>query len=345
MSAISISEFLPTPEAITYPTPAKEILGFCSKNGVPLSLEMTGLLTGEKLPSARYGTEYTLASGNLIRTITREERDINRREVFGLSNLYGLEEQITEEVRKESGLKPQEVLDLTNLEVTEVLRNPTGRYPGINILTTTDCHFQASKIFLSLASQAIYPEHLTGLTFERSTLNRCELCKDSEYYLSARLDPTLAYSYDASSTIFHQNGEPVFFQKTGRYKTGYSAENGRVFTNATAINLKPVEVNGIVLPQGTLFGLNTDIDSPTDQENQRSYVLNRGNQSFEINRVISVMPLRLTMFAIPPEEQEVTFGFHFTDVVETLDSWTHQTTKKLPTLQEFQTKAERILEQ
>jgi len=315
-------------------TACGEIVKFCETNGIPLSKRMRGYLTGEGVKTERYGSEYTLASGHLIRTITRAEGDGSRLEVFGLGygNQFELEGEISAELAQDRSLSDERIRDLVELEMFEIMRDPRGRYPGIlKLESLADVEMSESAgLFLDLCGQCFRKLDGSGKnpSFERSNRGRYLFCSDSEFYMAARLSERID---GADSTVFFDGDKPIFFQKTGRFKTSYGKEGDGFVTNATAITLCPVEVNGIVLPSGTLVGLETNID-----EGGESYVRKEGDQRYGIERIKGIMPLRLSIFAVDESEQERAFGSHYTKFKDTVEGWGG----RVPVLEDFVKKAE-----
>lgn len=112
-------------------------------------------------------------------------------------------------------------------------------------------------------------------------------------------------------TIFQKNGRPILIQKTGGYKTNFDDETGA--TNATALNLEPIFVSGVLYPPGTLFAVM--------KKGGPKYVKKIGNQVYDSSEIQGLLPLRLSMYAISEGEQrKESFGTQYIDFLDSLEN-------------------------
>jgi len=176
---------------------------------------------------------------------------------------------------------------------------------------------EGTKLFLFLYSQNFFPIERSGeyegfLSFVRSKKNvRFYHCKDSEYYFSHCLRSNDTGNYNSPErTIFQKNGRPILIQKTGGYNTNFDDRTGE--TNATALNLEPIFVSGVLYPPGTLFGV--------EKKGDPKYVRNIGNQVYDISEIEGLLPLRLSMYAITQGEQrKEAFGTQYKEFLKSLE--------------------------
>jgi len=309
---------------------SKQFFDFCNQNQIPINHNL--------LPEThikRYGSEFLQSTGKLIRRGTSPDSNM-RMGVLGLDS-GSLEEEITKEIMENNPETEKRALqDLLRLEMVEVLNNPTGRYRGL--LKLDKIQERAKGIFKDLTGiiAGIYHPETAGNTkyptFTRyQERNRWAVCKDSEFYLAARLNNNLRQNYDASITVFiDKDGKSILMQKTGGYKTELQNNKGVATTNATAINLVPIVVEGVVIPPGTLLGIHP-------KDNNYLYTKRKGDQIKQLNDIDSIIPLRLTIFAIPEKERLLACGKQYEEYIN------DERVKHVRTLEQFKERTASVL--
>ena len=327
--------------------PAKEVLDFFDNNGVQVSPRLRSLLDGSELRGYyRSGTEFTQASGHLIRTLTRPDT-LSRYEAFGLciDDFGQLEADIEKEITLhtlDDNLSDSEIRELVRLELFEIAKDPSVRYRSdLGMANLEDLGLSpAAYMLLDICRQAFSgKEEPADYSFDRSRpKQQCLFCKDSEFYMAARLNNSFKFGYNANCSIFCEGNIPVFFQKTGGYKVDYDSDGDNFVTNATALTLQPIKVGGIVLPPGTLVGLETDIDVEGNGYGD-TYITKGYDQKFDVSRITGVIPLRLSIFTLEADEQERGFRQHYLDFKDTVEGWGGE----VPTLEDFVMKAKGLI--
>jgi len=315
-----------------------EILRFFEENDIPLSYEISGILTSELHTGHRYGTEFAIASGKLVRHLVR--KPARKLALMDLDDPNVITQRIAEEMMEDGELDKLTIearMELIRLESEEVQQNPLAHFPNVRImkkLAEGAGLSQASRLMVDLIAQAASEDLPSEYEFDVDEEGKYLLCKDSEYYLARRIDRTYEDRFGAKCTVYHDKyGDPVFFQKTGSYKVNYERDARGITTNATAITLKTITVNGVNVPPGTLVGLRTNIDDTTNSD--RTHLREGINQAYDISTIEAVMPLRLTMFAVDDGEREFVFGEQYTELKSAIG--------EVPSLNDFETKARGVL--
>jgi hypothetical protein len=210
-----------------------------------------------------------------------------------------------------------------------VTKDPAQIPPGLTALATFIPSTTTERLLVDLLMGAVLRpdrEDIPAFNYEkkRMWLN----CKDSEFYMSSTLGGTsLRRECLARAAVYcNETGQPIIYQKRG----DYAIKHNDVHSNSTAITLKPILVNGMLLPPGTLIGLESSQDN-INQEKTRDHVL-------PISCITGVIPLRLTVFALSPPEAMSTFGLHYLDFFQS----SHACNKFVPTLETFQVWAEEV---
>ncbi len=320
--------------------PCREFLNFLDKNEIPLADHIREVAEGTSI-NTRHGNEFSQASGKIIRRVcAHQPGEILRLRSFGL-NYAEIEDDIIDFIKsQDEELSPFEVDRLVELEMEELPRNPKGFYDQMNSLEADqEFNHQGTELLVSLLKDSINPQETTPKTTELDyePTYKFNICKDSEFYLSASIEPKFRRENAASVLVYYDDSGPLILQKTGRYKINHKPnykEKGS--SNSTAVTLRPIVVNGIKLPPGTLVG-------PAMTEKAESLVESPNDNALPISELKGIHPLRLTIFSLPPEEQEATFGEHYKDFDETLKGWTYQR-RDLPTIETFQKFAEKVVE-
>lgn len=254
-----------------YPTASQEILTFLKDINLHPAPELISLLT-LAIPDSTYGPGYILASGKLLRSITRPLSDPRRFELF-----------------------PQ-------LTAHQFFSTEADETKSLGLISTA-----SAKIFIDLIAQVLSPRTLpTYPDFPYFSSTRYLNCSNAEPLFATRIDDKS--DPGEAITIFYQDDTPVIIQKSGLFQS-YSYEN---VTNATALTLKSVRVNGVTLPPGTLVGLETSLNQGIDAQSPQPYYLDRRDQIFPLSVIQGLMPLRLTMYAIDRSEWPDTFGSEYT---------------------------------
>jgi hypothetical protein len=210
-----------------------------------------------------------------------------------------------------------------------VTKDPAQIPPGLNVLDTFIPSTTTERLLVDLLKGAVLRPDRDGIpAFNYERKRKWLNCKDSEFYMSVTLGGTdlRRDSYARVAVYCNETGQPVIYQKRGDYGIKHNDDH----SNLTAITLKPILVNGMLLPPGTLIGLESSQDS-INQDTTRDHVL-------PISCITGVIPLRLTVFALPPSEAMSTFGLHYLDFFQS----SYSRNKFVPTLETFQVWAEEV---
>jgi hypothetical protein len=320
-----IEEFVKDKEV---PQTSVELLSFMTENNIPFeSVSKIDRMSGlERL--GRYGNQFAISTKSLIENLPKRdsssgEIDKSSQRVLGME-ILDLEYIFYEYSNTHPSfryLSNKERGAFVQMKISEFAKNPTKFYPGLKKLLDPSIRslnseppkdmLEGTKLYLFLYSQMFFPiekegEYADCETFEfPKEVKSYFFCKDSEFYFNSRLDTADSGEINSPDrTVFHKNGKPILLQKTGGYKTEYGDRGG---TNATAINLEPIFVSGILYPPGTLFGV--------VKKGDPGYVKNTGNQIFDISKIEGLVPLRLSIYSISPDEKqrEDAFGVHYKD--------------------------------
>lgn len=309
------------------PQSSVEILNFILNNNIPFeSMSKMDRIAGLER-AGRYGNQLAMSTKSLIESLPR--RDANGELDKSSQKVFGIDYLDLENTFYDYSISHQSFINLSYEEreafiqkkINEFTKNPENFYPGVKKLLDPSIRSlnselpngmsEGAKLYLFLYSQVFYPIEKTGEyadcdTFEiPNKVTSYYFCKDSEFYFNSRIDvKNTGRETSPDRTVFHRNGKPILLQKTGGYKTEFGDKGS---TNATALNLEPIFVSGILYPPGTLFGV--------VKKGDPGYVKKKGNQSFDISEIEGLVPLRLSIYSISPDakQREDAFGVHYKD--------------------------------
>lgn len=310
------------------PQSSMQLINFMMENNIPFeSVSKIDRVAGlERL--GRYGNQFAISSKSLIEALPKRdsksgEIDKSSQQVFG-TELLDLENIFYEYSMSHPSfvnLSPEERDAFVQKKISEFIEKPEKFYPGVKKLLDPSIRslnsetpkemLEGTKLYLFLYSQMFFPiekdgEYADCETFEvPKKVTNYFFCKDSEFYFNSRLDTKDTGGINSPDrTVFHKDGKPILFQKTGGYKTEFG-ERGD--TNATALSLEPIFVSGILYPPGTIFGI--------VKKGSPDYVKEKGNQSYDISEIDGLVPLRLSIYSISPDkkQREESFGVHYKD--------------------------------
>jgi len=323
---------------------------FCREKGIPLvSLQLIRFFYKHSIPfdsleenermieleyMGRYGNQFARSTAKLVERV-RDPDNPNRR-TYGY-DLYELKDMFLAELKFRDGSDPasknsRNARDAreaaAQVMIREFISNPAKFYPGLGYLQHPSIRslssdlpngmLEGTKLFLFLYSQNFFPIEKTGEYESCESFNRIKnpaqylFCKDSESYFNHRLRSNdTGDETSPERTIFQKNGRPILIQKTGGYKTNFDDETGA--TNATALNLEPIFVSGVLYPPGTLFAV--------VKKGDPKYVKKIGNQVYDSSEIQGLLPLRLSMYAISEGEQrKESFGTQYIDFLDSLEN-------------------------
>ena len=150
----------------------------------------------------------------------------------------------------------------------------------------------ASKFLVSLLNGSVTRDSPVEPGFTSAgKSNGKSVCRESEdnfiIALGMGTERKFATKNHKTNRVFAgKDGNPIFFQK------GYNI--------GTSLSLKPVALNGIGYPAGTLFSLNTFRSAAGN-------TVEDGLDAHTLEDISSLAPMRLSAFAFPRAEQEPTF--------------------------------------
>lgn len=219
------------------------------------------------------------------------------------------------------GLSYEERDEFVQKKIQQFIENPEKFFPGVKKLLNPSIRslsekspegmLESTKLYLFLYSQMFFQikkegEYANYESFEVPKKNPSYFfCKDSEFYFNSRFDTQdTGRITSPDRTVYSKNGKPILIQKTGGYKTEFG-DKGE--TNATALNLEPIFVAGILYPPGTIFGL--------VKKGSPDFVKNLGNQNYDLSEIEGLVPLRLSIYSISKEgnQRQEAFGIHYKD--------------------------------
>jgi len=319
----------------------KEVLSYVEENGIPLSFEMKRLL--ELKDDGRYGGAIALATGELMRNLAlygTGSQEVNE-SIFGI-NTYESWDDILDYIKDgDPTLNDDETRRLAEMEIAEVMSNPREFYGLTPLNESVDTSPMATRI-IGLLRQATYQETppegtpIFDAVSDRKT--RFANCKDSEFYLSKTL-PESAGRREGARTIVYcdESGRAVLYQKAGDYHIDTRSNSNAHFESATAISLCEICVNGVMLPPGTLVGLDT-----IHGMNYRKFM---DDTVMGIDQITGVLPLRATMYTDEPIDPVTTFGQHYTDFLENISAHReYGLGEEVPTLETFRDYARQVVD-
>lgn len=336
------------------PLVSLQLIRFFYKHGIPFDSIENNERMIELEHKGRYGNQFARSTAKLVERI--RDPDKPNRSTYGYE-IYDLKDMFLAELESQDGSHPasknsRQARDIREESaqgmIREFISNPTKFYPGLAYLQHPSIRslssdlpngmLEGTKLFLFLYSQNFFPIEKTGEYESCESFNRIKnpaqylFCKDSESYFNHRLrinDTGTKTSPDR--TIFQKNGRAVLIQKTGGYKTNFDDRTGT--TNATALNLEPIFVSGVLYPPGTLFAV--------VKKGDPKYVQNIGNQVYDSSEIQGLLPLRLSVYAITEGEQrKESFGTHYADFLDSLQN----TNTPEGTIQMFKELAQQIIE-
>jgi len=309
------------------PLASIQLLDFFLKNGIPFeSISKLDRLGGlERM--GRYGNQFAISTKSLIESLPRRnpegELDKSNQQVFGMDFL-DLEQTFYEYSMSHPsfiGLSYEERDEFVQKKIQQFIENPEKFFPGVKKLLNPSIRslsekspegmLESTKLYLFLYSQMFFQikkegEYANYESFEVPKKNPSYFfCKDSEFYFNSRFDTQdTGRNTSPDRTVYSKNGKPILIQKTGGYKTEFG-DKGE--TNATALNLEPIFVAGILYPPGTIFGL--------VKKGSPDFVKNLGNQNYDLSEIEGLVPLRLSIYSISKEgnQRQEAFGIHYKD--------------------------------
>lgn len=150
----------------------------------------------------------------------------------------------------------------------------------------------ASKFLVSLLNESVTRDSPIESDFSYTGKTKGKsVCRESEdNFIIALGNGTerkfVTKNHKTNRVFAGKNGSPIFFQE------GYNV--------GTSLSLKPVALNGIGYPAGTLFSLNT-VSSAAGN------TIEDGLDAHALEDISGLAPMRLSVFAFPRAEQEPTF--------------------------------------
>lgn len=314
----------------------QEVSSILEKEGVPLSEEMKRLLNIEDERSKnRYGNPYALVSGKIMRELVlhgSNSSDANR-ELFGIETYNAWDDILDYLAKEHPELDQQQRDEVASMELAEVMEDPREFY-GLSSLQNIDGQSMGATALLDLLRQAAYPIQAEESTPKFACVeNRKKTygnCKDSESYLSAALEGGNGRAYGARAVVYTDtDGNPVIYQKAGHFHI----EDSGTYSNATGITLRPVLINGILVPAGTLVGIENDIDNHRDVKE---------DQVKSVSEINGLLPLRLSMYSFEPDESAKIFGQQYREFGEVVQAWDKN--ESVPTMETFEAHTQKIIE-
>jgi hypothetical protein len=309
------------------PLAAVQLLNFMIENNIPFESVSKIDRTAGLERMGRYGNQFAISTKSLLENLPKRnsagELDKSNQQVFGME-LLDLENTFYEYSLTHPsfiGLSNEERDLFVQKKIQQFIENPEKFYPGIKKLLHPSIRslsekppegiLEGTRLYLFLYSQMFRKiekegEYASYESFESPKNSPSYFfCKDSEFYFNSRFNTQDSGQINSPDrTVFSKNGRPILIQKTGGYKTEYGEKGD---TNATALNLEPIFVAGILYPPGTIFGVVKSGDS--------DYVKNLGNQSYDISEIEGLVPLRLSIYSISKEgnQRQEAFGEHYRD--------------------------------
>lgn len=279
---------------------------------IPIGAELSSLFKRPEDEAMRYGGPFAMASGKMIRVLA--ERGPGNSQVY--YTLFGINsERAWSDVgdyidKEEPDLPKEEKRDLMLKELAEISGDPRAFYNLERVgENRPEFAHKGSELLWDLLENSMDASEKPGVAIPFKESVHWGNCKDSEFYLASTLPRIGARSYGARCAVYtDETGKPILYQKTGTYKIQVEDD----FSNATAINLEPIVVNGVTLLPGTLIGIAGDLDP--------AQLRLREDQVFGMDRVQGVYPLRLTAFSMPNEDAKIAFGDHYQDFAEAFGS-------------------------
>jgi hypothetical protein len=309
------------------PQATVQLLSFMVDNNIPFESVSKIDRTAGLERMGRYGNQFAISTKSLLENLPKRnpegELDKSSQQVFGME-LLNLENTFYEYSMTHPSfivLSIEERDYFVQKKIGEFIQNPEKFYPGVKKLLDPSIRslaekipegmLESTKLYLFLYSQMFFQikkegEYANYESFDSPKKNTSYFfCKDSEFYFNSRFETQDTGQFNSPDrTVFSKNGKPILIQKTGGYKTELG-EHGE--TNATALNLEPIFVAGILYPPGTIFGV--------VKKGNSDFVKNLGNQNFDISEIEGLVPLRLSIYSISKEgnQREEAFGVHYKD--------------------------------
>lgn len=296
-----------------------EVLNSAESLGVPLNMQVSELLNEG---NTRYGNGFALASGKVIRALAENgaESDAVYSEIFGIDTNKEYDDIEKYVLEQEPDLSDEDRRKVVLEELSEVSVDPKVFY-NLDRIKKDKPNFEnnGAELFWGFLEEAVTSEKGLGVEIPFKESVKWGNCKDSEYYMASTLpEGSMGRNAGARCVVYvDEENKPVIYQKSGEYKIEINEE----FSNATAINLVPITVNGVTLPPGTLLGISGELD--------KSDLKKPEDQVVPLKKIQGVFPLRLTAFSLPREDAKLAFAEHYTNFSVSYG-------KQTPELQDFE---------
>lgn len=149
----------------------------------------------------------------------------------------------------------------------------------------------AGKFLVSLLNESLTRDSTVTPSFNLGSARARAACEDAEdnFLMSlglSRPGKFLTKNGRTNRLFAGKDGTPIFFQK------GYEI--------GSSLSLKPVSLNGIGYPAGTIFSL-------TPKRNLDGHYLDKGLDVHALSDISALAPMRLSAYSLPKDEQESAF--------------------------------------
>jgi len=318
--------------------PVAELLEQLNKNGFSLDRRTQETLKGNSRYIPRYGNEFAVGGGFILR------RAVAPREgsLFGLmgKDFESARNEVWDFIEEQGEASPAEIDQVADMEMEEIKKEPGVFFDQIRKLKEkTDFNWEGTKMLYRFIKDAFYPpkkdRQTTSLPYKkRETGLKWADCKDMEFYFATSLrESKQRQENGASALVFYDQEGPLIFQRTGRYKMSHSDK----YSESTAINLRPISVNGVRLPPGTIIGVSTK----HSEKDMKKIIESKEDHILPANQITGVFPIRPSIYNISPDQQKETFGSHYDDFKSVFLAW--NPSMPLPDITDFQQTAKEIL--
>lgn len=325
--------------------PCSEFFDFLKRNKLNLNSKIERILAGDSPCIPRFGNAFSLGAGYVLRrAVLRESLPFS---LLGKSP-NEIEKEIKEMTREPqelpfsiSGsrpLSPEEMDQMISMEMAEVEEMAIR---GIANSSPPNFNWRGAEMLYGFIREAFYPseedeKQLTlPLLLPRESGIVWASCRDTDYYLAASLLETNQRKKNGASALIYYDEEkrPVILQRTGQYKMN----NGSKYSESVAVNLESMVVNGVYLPPGILMGVLTEVSGGE----MVRIIDSTDDNVLSIKKIKGIFPIRPTIFAINPDQQEATFGSHYQAFKEAFMDWNPRV--DLPSMEDFRRTAGEIL--
>ncbi len=286
-------------------TQAHEIVQLFQQQLYPLSEKLTEMLNEHfSHQTERRGCGFTQATRVLAEfiNVSRDPQELHDLKLFS-----NYEDQTLKTLLKHGKLSDWHNLD-QNQHATDLISQNTI---GSTVDPSKDMQFQAqlrqlaqqaekeeSKLLLQMIADIILPKNpaATGLVelpalTEKPKVGSCPMAEN--FFLKIAHGRILRKG--AINIIVDQDKQPLLLEKLN------------MGDDHSCISLKPLLMNGVCLPAGSLFSVNYDasvIQNKTENQNLPGFVI-------PYSEIPGFWYLRLTTLAVSPENRARTFSTHF----------------------------------